>query len=112
MTKGKVHVIGTTQQVSDTFKKRELVLEIAENPTYPEYVKFDLLQDKTALLDNVKVGDEVEIDYNLRGRAWTNKEGITSYFNSLVVWKLNVLNGYIAPTVATSITDDDSGLPF
>tara|TARA_R110000868_G_scaffold120421_3_gene319543 strand:- start:2157 stop:2492 length:336 start_codon:yes stop_codon:yes gene_type:complete len=85
---GKVHEIGKTQQVNDTFKKRDLILEVAENPTYPEYIKFDTIQDKTALLDGLKVGNTIDVAFNLRGRAWTNKEGVVSYFNSLVAWKV------------------------
>jgi hypothetical protein len=45
-TQGKVVAISQTIQVSDSFKKRDFVLEIAENPQYPQFVKFDLIQDK------------------------------------------------------------------
>lgn len=86
--KGKVHEIGALQQVSDTFKKRDLIIEYAENPTYPEFIKFEATNDKTALFDALNIGDEVEVTFNLRGRPWTNKEGVTSYFNSLIIWKL------------------------
>lgn len=118
--KGKVHEVGALQQVSDTFKKRDLIIEYAENPTYPEYVKFEALQDKTALFDTLKVGDEVEVSFNLRGRPWTNKEGVTSYLNSLVIWKLTTLNkataqaaapAYAAPQGAALDPEDDD-LPF
>ena len=87
--KGKVHEIGAIQQVSETFKKRDLIVEYAENPSYPEYIRFEALQDKTALFDSLKAGDEVEVSFNLRGRPWTDKAGKTSYFNSLVVWRIN-----------------------
>ncbi len=90
--KGKVHEIGALQQVSETFKKRDLIIEYAENPTYPEYIRFEALQDKTGLFDSLKVGDNVEVSFNLRGRPWTDKTGKTSYFNSLVVWRINTLN--------------------
>ena len=69
------------QQVTDTFKKREFVVEFAENPQYPEYVKFELIQDKCALLDAHKVGDKVVVHFNLKGRKWTDKEGQVKYFN-------------------------------
>lgn len=90
--KGKVHEIGHIEQVSDTFKKRQVIIEYAENPTYPEFIKFEATNDKTALFDALNVGDEVDVTFNLRGRPWTNKEGVTSYFNSLVIWKLTVLS--------------------
>lgn len=91
--KGKVHAVGPTQIVSETFQKREMVLEYAENPTYPEYVKFEALQDKCDLFDKINVGDEVEVSFNLRGRPWTDKGGQTNYFNSLVVWRITSLGG-------------------
>jgi hypothetical protein len=44
--KGKVHEVGATQQVSETFKKRDLIVEYAENPTYPEYIRFEAYKTK------------------------------------------------------------------
>lgn len=87
--RGKVHEIGDTQQVTDTFKKRDLVIQYAENPQFVEYIKFEATQDRTAIFDNLSVGDEVEVSFNLRGRPWTNREGVTTYFNSLVAWRVN-----------------------
>lgn len=122
--KGKVHEIGAIQQVSETFKKRDLILEYAENPTYPEYIRFEALQDKTALFDSLKPGDEVEVSFNLRGRPWTNKDGVTSYFNSLVVWRITALTNtaaapatatapqYAAPVDVTTAAGEDDDLPF
>ncbi|TDG37367.1 DUF3127 domain-containing protein [Pedobacter changchengzhani] len=121
--KGKVHEVGATQQVSETFKKRDLIIEYAENPTYPEYIRFEALQDKAALLDTFKAGDEVEVFFNLRGRPWTNKEGVTSYFNSLVIWRINAIAGGVAPAAVTpeyaakpvdvsNTAGEDDDLPF
>ncbi|PWS32824.1 DUF3127 domain-containing protein [Pedobacter paludis] len=119
--KGKVHEVGATQQVSETFKKRDLIVEYAENPTYPEYIRFEALQDKTALLDTFKAGDEVEVFFNLRGRPWTDKAGKTSYFNSLVIWRINAISAgapaastpaYAAPVDVSSTPGEDDDLPF
>ncbi|AZI25028.1 DUF3127 domain-containing protein [Pedobacter sp. G11] len=119
--KGKVHEVGATQQVSETFKKRDLIVEYAENPTYPEYIRFEALQDKTALLDTFKAGDEVEVFFNLRGRPWTDKTGKTSYFNSLVIWRINAIAGgapaaatpaYAAPVDVSNTPGEDDDLPF
>lgn len=118
--KGKVHEVGATQQVSETFKKRDLIVEYAENPTYPEYIRFEALQDKTALLDTFKTGDEVEVFFNLRGRPWTDKTGKTSYFNSLVIWRINAVAGapaasapaYAAPVDVSNAPGEDDDLPF
>jgi single-stranded DNA-binding protein len=121
--KGKVHEIGAIQQVSETFKKRDLIVEYAENPTYPEYIRFEALQDKTALFDSLKPGDEIEVSFNLRGRPWTNKDGVTSYFNSLVVWRITALTNagaaapaaapqYAAPVDVNTNAGEDDDLPF
>lgn len=87
--RGKVHEIGEVQQVTDTFRKRDLIVLYAENPQYPEYLRFEATQERTSLFDSLAVGDDVEVSFNLRGRPWTNKEGITTYFNSLVAWRVN-----------------------
>lgn len=113
--KGKVHEVGKLQEVSETFKKRDLIVEYAENPTYPEYIRFEALQDKTSLLDGLKSGDEVELAFNLRGRPWTNKLGQTNYFNSLVVWKINKLSegsGTSQNVTPSSAPNEDDDLPF
>lgn len=120
--KGKVHEIGALQQVSETFKKRDLIVEYAENPTYPEYIRFEALQDKTALFDSLKIGDDIEVSFNLRGRPWTDKTGKTSYFNSLVVWRINALaNGaaaapstpqYAPPANLNNAAGEEDDLPF
>jgi len=122
--KGKVHEVGVLQQVSETFKKRDLIVEYAENPTYPEFIRFEAIQDKTDLFDAVKPGDEVEVCFNLRGRPWTNKEGVTTFFNSLVVWRLTKLGSnnqtqqtataptYAAPPDLNAKEGAEDDLPF
>ncbi|MET4081189.1 hypothetical protein ABIB40_001134 [Pedobacter sp. UYP30] len=119
--KGKVHEVGEIQQISETFKKRDLVVEYAENPQYPEYLKFEALQDKTGLLDSFKVGDEVEVFFNLRGRPWTDKAGKTAYFNSMVIWRVNALSTAAAapntppmaqPVDVSTTSREEDDLPF
>ena len=89
--RGKVHEIGQTQQVTESFKKRDLIVAYAENPQFVEYISFQATQDKVSIFDNLNVGDEVEVSFNLRGRPWTNAQGVTTYFNSLVAWRVNKL---------------------
>ena len=86
--KGVILEINDIVQVSDTFKKREFILEYAENPQYPEFIKLETIQDKTELLSSLKVGDSITVHFNLKGRKWTNKDGVVSYFNSLQAWKI------------------------
>lgn len=86
--KGKIIEISDTQQVSNSFKKREFVLEYVENPQYPEYLKFEMIQDKCAILDSYKINDDVDVYFNLKGRKWTDPKGEVKYFNSLQAWKI------------------------
>lgn len=86
--KGNIKLIFETNQVSEKFKKREFVITESNSP-YPQEVIFQLTQEKVDLLNDFKVGEEVEVSFNLRGRAWTNpKDGVTRYFNSLDAWKV------------------------
>lgn len=87
---GKVHFVGETVEVSEKFKKRPFVVEYAENPSYPEYIQIEAVQDKCDSLDELRAGDTVTVHFNLRGREWTNKEGVKSWFNTLAMWKFNL----------------------
>lgn len=86
---GKLHVKFDTQQVSERFRKREFVIEYVENPMYPQYLLFQLVQDKCELIDAYQQGTMLEVDFNLRGRSWTSPQNETRYFNSLEAWRLS-----------------------
>jgi hypothetical protein len=86
---GKIIVLEDTVQVSEKFRKREFVIEYADNPQYPEYIKFEMVQDKCTILDNFAVDQEVQVFFDLRGRKWVDRQGQTKYFNSLQAWRLN-----------------------
>jgi hypothetical protein len=111
------------QQVSEKFKKREFVIQDNENPQYPQYIKFELAQEKCSLLDTFSNGDMVDVSFNLRGRSYVNPQGVKSYFNSLQAWKLQSISsgsGSVANTAASPRTEsvslppltEDDGLPF
>lgn len=86
---GKLVEIFETVQINDSFRKREFVVEYSDNTQYPEYIKFELFQDKAELIDGYKVGEEVEIAFNLKGRKWNDPKGGVKYFNTLQAWKVN-----------------------
>lgn len=84
---GTVVKIGQTVQVSDKYKKREFI--VTDNAkSYPQFISFQLGQDKCDIIEPIKIGDEVTVKFNLRGRAWTNPQGETKYFNSLDAWAI------------------------
>ncbi len=85
--KGKIKLITETKTYgSNGFRKREMVVTTDEQ--YPQFINIEFIQDKTELLDKFKVGDEVEVSINLRGREWVNPQGETKYFNSIQGWRI------------------------
>jgi hypothetical protein len=84
---GKLRAVFDTKQVSERFTKREFVLELVDGK-YPQTVLFQLTGDRCASLDSFQVGDEVRLEFNLRGREWKNPQGEIKYFNSLDVWRI------------------------
>lgn len=86
---GKLLVKFDTHQVSDSFKKREFVLEVVDNPQYPQTPIFQFTQDRVKFLDNYQLGQMVTIEYNLRGREWISPAGEKKYFNTLEAWRIN-----------------------
>ena len=85
---GEIRAIMDTQQVTDSFRKREFALEIADG-RYPQTVKFQLVQDKTELLDDFDVGHQVRVHFNLRGREYTRRsDGATDYWTNLECWRI------------------------
>tara|TARA_R100000655_G_scaffold15789_4_gene34834 strand:- start:5921 stop:6313 length:393 start_codon:yes stop_codon:yes gene_type:complete len=90
---GIVHKIFDTEQISDTFKKREFIIESsveAKDNLYTELISFQFIQSRCDLLEDIQVGQKVDIAFNLKGRKWTNPQGIDKYFNTLQAWKINV----------------------
>lgn len=85
---GRLHAVFDTKQVTERFQKREFVVETADNPNYPQYILFQLTGDRVDAIDGLGVGDEVTVDFQLRGREWTSPSGEVKYFNSLDVWSV------------------------
>lgn len=113
-----------TQKVSDKFQKRDFVLATDLSTPYPQYVSFQVTQDKCTILDSFNQGDEIRVQFNLRGREWNGPQGI-KYFNTLEAWRIERAAGgtqqqssqpqdhgnHQSPTFNSSISDNDD-LPF
>jgi hypothetical protein len=114
--KGEVVFVTPTTSVSDKFKKREVTLKSQDE--YPQYVTFQLTQDKCDLANNLKTGEVVEVSYNLRGRKWEAQDGTIKYFNSIEAWTMSlsskVENSAVDKLRKTFDTTDEStdDLPF
>jgi len=122
---GKLHLKKETQQVTATFRKREFVIEFAENPEYPQFILFQLVQDRVELIDGYQEGAMLDVSFNLRGRSWTSPQGETKYFNSLEAWRINPAEGEgqaappqkaqpVGQAAAVDVTqmNDEDDLPF
>jgi translation initiation factor IF-3 len=83
---GRIKFINVEQVVSASFKKRELVVTTDEQ--YPQHIQMEFTQEKCDLLNIYKVGDDVKVSINLRGRSWTNPQGEEKYFNTIQAWRI------------------------
>ena len=87
---GSIKVIGEVQEISATFKKRELVVTTDEQ--YPQTISIEFVQDKTDLLNSFEVGQNVKVNINLRGREWENPQTKEiKYFNSIQGWRIELI---------------------
>ncbi len=87
---GRIKMIDTTKEVGTSgFKKRDVVVTTDEQ--YPQHILVQFVQDKCDLLNNFQVGEAVKIDFDIRGREWTNPQGVPVYFNTLQGWRIGKL---------------------
>lgn len=87
---GTLKTVFETKQVSATFSTREFVIETPEQ--YPQTILLQLVQDKCDLIDSYAEGEEIVVEFNVRGRPWTNPQGEVKYFNTLQCWKISRTN--------------------
>ena len=114
---GKIKVNGEAKDVTASFKKRDLVITTEEQ--YPQDILIEFVQDKCALLDAYKVGENVKVGINIRGREWKSPQGEMKYFNSIQGWRIDKASGATASNTpapfAPAADFDPSGkddLPF
>ena len=84
---GNLWVKFDTEHVSPIFQKRIFVLLVTEDARQPQYIKFQLTQEKCCLLDMIAPAQPLSVKFNLVGKKWTNTKGCykggTTYFNVL-----------------------------
>ena len=87
---GQIKVIFATETVGQNgFQKRDLVITTEEQ--YPSDIIIQFTQSKCALLDTLQVGQRVKVHFNLQGREWTSPQGEVKYFNTVVGWKIELI---------------------
>lgn len=80
-------------QRTETFKTREFVIEKSEDingRTITNYIKFQCVQDKTALPDRFSIGDDVKVFFNIKGTKWV-KDGKENYITNLDAWRMEAV---------------------
>lgn len=105
---GTVRHVFDVQEFSSGFTKREFVIETGDK--YPQMVKFETVKDKTAMLDGLNPGDEVEVAFNVRGNEYKDK-----FYVSLSAWKIDKHGGQARqsePASRAPEPDDDDGDPI
>lgn len=87
---GKLIAKFDTQQVSDKFRKREFVLELAEEINgniYTNFAKMQLVQAKCDIIDRFKEGEQVKVSFNIKGNRW-ERDGKVNYITNLDAWRV------------------------
>jgi hypothetical protein len=79
---GKIKLISDTQNFPSGFSKREFVVTTGDGK-YPQDLKFEMVKDKCAILDNYKEGSDVKVNFDIRGNEYNGK-----YYVNLSCWKL------------------------
>ncbi|MDA3614700.1 DUF3127 domain-containing protein [Polluticaenibacter yanchengensis] len=87
---GKIVAVNPVQQISENYKKQ--TVWISDNaPQYPQTLEFVLSQKIIGIMDNLAPGAELSVTFNLKGRLY-EKNGKSSVFNSLEIFKFDLLN--------------------
>ena len=80
-------------QRTETLKTREFVIEKSEDiggRVITNYVKFQCVQDKTAMPDRFNIGDDVKVQFNIKGTKWV-KDGRENYITNLDAWRMETV---------------------
>lgn len=107
---GAIIELKDTRKVSEKFSVREFVLEI-DDGRYPQSVPFQVTGDRCEEMDIYGIGDVLDVEFNLRGRAWTKPDtGEVKYFGSLDVWRMKRVSEGPAQELGAPTNDDE--IPF
>lgn len=104
---GTVKVVLDPQTFPSGFSKREVVVT-PENERFPNDIPVSFAKDRAKLLDPLKPGERVKIQFDLRGREYNGR-----YFVNCEGWKLERIDETesVPETPDESAFSQDSGLP-
>ncbi len=104
-TTGTILQIGETKEFGEKgFCKREFILNIPDGKDgkWDQQIAFEVIKDSCDSLDAYSEGDEVSVDFNLRGREWEGR-----YFVNLSVWQIRRVGGVANAAVAATEAEED-----
>lgn len=84
---GEVVYVGAPVKYSDKFTKAEIVVKDSTSK-YPEFIKFEAINDKTEMLKGFAVGMMVTAEGFLGGKEYQKKEGGIGYITSIKLAKI------------------------
>ena len=89
---GTLEKIGDTTRLSETFTKREFVVQTQrtgkDGTEYVNYVKFQLFNNNCDLMNSLSEGNYVTVYFNIGGKKY-NENGDVKYFTDLTAWKVD-----------------------
>ncbi len=122
--RGKVAAILPVESFPSGFQKQTLVVT-DEDPRYPQSVAVEFFREKISLLQGLRQGQDVEVDFCLSGREYNGRHYVSLRGVSVAAVRRVAVQGGV-PTAATAAnapnapaappaaaaTDDLSDLPF
>ena len=93
--KGTIHLIEETKTFGQKgFRKRLVVLEQNKGSGFTNYIPVEFLKDTCDSVDDLHLGDEIEVSYRLSGRRWQRDESSDpKYFLSAEAMSFRVITG-------------------
>lgn len=107
LVRGTVHHIESTKTYGQKgFRKRLVVLE-ETGARFTNYVPVEFVQDSCDSVDDMNIGDEVEIAYRLSGRKWQKDSNAeVKYFVNVEALSFKVLTGAGSSNASAAGSED------
>jgi hypothetical protein len=103
---GRIAVIGESESIptksGSPFLKRQLVIETEDR--YPQLIAFEFVQAHVDVPASHKVGELVEVFFDLQGRQWENK-----YYVSARGWKIAAVGANAEPAAPQPPAQPEQG---
>jgi len=102
---GAVKVVMDEVTFASGFNKREFVVT-TEDDRYPQDIKFETVKEKTALLNDLSVGQRVKVTFDLRGNEHNGR-----YYTNLAAWRVEAAGEAGTADDGAPPVADDSFVP-